>query len=194
MLTVDAVAEAQRLVGPRQFEQLAQERLAAVRPDDAQWSAAVAAQIEMTARKIVDFYGRMPDLAERVAQANGPRQLAAAAETLRAARTPPEPPIKPNHAAHAEALAAQEAGTAPKPASQPPRAAGETPAAGVEPAHLDATTAHIEATNPDMLVHLDGMDEPMRVGDLMASLREEAVRTGRDSKLLEVAAQCAIRG
>lgn len=112
-----------------------------------------------------------------------------------------ELPVRPNHAAFEEARAAAEStsrDTAPSapPTSAEPAAAPRAPGAGAEPVaapHLDAITNHLEATNPDMLVHLDGMAKPVRIADLMEQLREEAAQTGRSSKLIEVAAQCAMR-
>lgn len=44
-----------------------------------------------------------------------------------------------------------------------------------------------------MLVQLDGMDAPVKVGDLLAAVKEEAARDLEIGKLVEVAAQCALR-
>lgn len=44
--------------------------------------------------------------------------------------------------------------------------------------------------DPDMLIQLEGMDAPMKVGDILAKVREEAASDVRDGKLLEVAAAC----
>jgi hypothetical protein len=126
--------------------------------------------------------------------------LARVVEEMRAERDIGDGPIRPNHAAFEEARAAKEAandaGAAPKQAP-PPRPAGDGgqggQAASPAAAHLDAITTHLEATNPDMLLHIDGLTEPVRLGDYMAAVREEAARTSKGSKLLEVAAQCAIR-
>jgi hypothetical protein len=121
--------------------------------------------------------------------------LADLLEVVRAERASGDGPIRPNHAAFEEARAAQEAGTAPAPAPQaPPRApaqggAAENPVAS----HLDAITNHLEATQPDLMMHFEGMDGPVRVADHLAALREEAAQTSRSSKLIEVAAQCAMR-
>jgi hypothetical protein len=53
--------------------------------------------------------------------------------------------------------------------------------------------AEAEALNPDMMVQLEGMDHPMRVGDLMAKVQEEARQDTLAGKLLEVAAACDLR-
>jgi hypothetical protein len=60
MPTVEAVHEAQKLIGPEQFERLAAERVGRVSPGET-WNAAQAAQIEMAARGVVDFYEQNPD-------------------------------------------------------------------------------------------------------------------------------------
>jgi hypothetical protein len=60
MPTVEAIHEAQTLIGPEQLERLATERLGRVSPGET-WDAAQAAQIEMAARGVVDFYEQNPD-------------------------------------------------------------------------------------------------------------------------------------
>lgn len=122
------------------------------------------------------------------------QQLDHAIQELRTIRQPAEPPAAPNHAAFHEARAEAEAQSA-NPGQRPP--AAEKASVKPDPAalaqhHLDTSTDEIVRQNPDMLVHLDGMDHPVRVADLMDALREEAAGTTRDSKLLEIAAQCAI--
>lgn len=59
-------------------------------------------------------------------------------------------------------------------------------------AAVERAAQEIEAMNPDMLVHMEGMDAPMRVGDIMARIREEAAQDVKDGKLLEVAAECSL--
>lgn len=51
----------------------------------------------------------------------------------------------------------------------------------------------VARVDPDMLVQLDGMDAPMRVGDLLAKVQEEARQDTLSGKLLEVAAACDLR-
>jgi hypothetical protein len=58
MRTVEAVEEAQRLVGERRFEELATPYSEARATDT--WPAEAAARVEMVARKIVDFYDKNP--------------------------------------------------------------------------------------------------------------------------------------
>jgi hypothetical protein len=39
---------------------------------------------------------------------------------------------------------------------------------------------------------LDGMEAPVRVGDLLAKVKEEAARDAQFAKLVQVAAECAL--
>lgn len=47
--------------------------------------------------------------------------------------------------------------------------------------------------HPDMLVQLDGMESPMRVGDLLAKISDETAQKKKAAKLVDVAASCFIR-
>lgn len=116
--------------------------------------------------------------------------LADAVRQLRDLRSPPEPAVRPNHAAFHEAEAAGPE-TAPREPTTPGEAGG--PEASRETSPVEGAATALEQHNPDLMVHLDGMAEPMRLGDLMAAIREEAAGDVSDSKLLEIAAQCAIR-
>lgn len=134
-----------------------------------------------------------------------PRRLAiAVANALREMRETeavPTPRANPEafHAARAEAEAAKVEGgepgeAAPQEAGAPAEApAARAPGAAQAPdalaGHFDAAVAQLD---PDMLVHMDGMPNAVRLGDLMESVRAEAAGDTRDSKLLEVAAQCAL--
>lgn len=72
-----------------------------------------------------------------------------------------------------------------------PAAASE--ASRLSQATIDRAAAEVSTLNPDMLVQLDGMDAPVRVGDLMAQVSEEAARDKKTAQLVEVAASCFIR-
>lgn len=145
--------------------------------------------------------------------ATTPRRLSMAMQDVysQLGRTPAPERTRANpdafHAARAEAEAARagEAGqggggtkepaggtgpgaAAPKPGRRETVAAASA-MPGPSDAHLDAAVAQLDQT---MLVHVEGMAEPMRLGELMEHLRAEAAAQGRDSRLLEVAAQCAI--
>lgn len=156
--------------------------------------------------------GQLEAARARSAQLEGPRSsprrlalaMADAFGQMRAARDPGSIPVAtaPDHASfraaktEAEAAAtegapAQEgAPAATKPAVGEPKA----PKSGTGPAptHLAAAAAELARTSPDMLVHLEGMEAPMRVGDLLEHLDTEAKWTKREAGLLEVAAQCAL--
>jgi hypothetical protein len=203
--TVDAVSQALDLVGPERLEQIASDRVLANAQPDSAWHAEHAAQIEMAARKVVDFYDRQPDIHERIQQAR-PLQVAKAVDEYRAAQAPEAAPIKPNHAAFHEARAEAEAAAgerkveAPKGSREASALTTKAPAAlegqadhpGPAAEHLDAAVAQVLRDTPDLMIHVDGMSEPMLASDWLASVREQAAETVRDSQLLMAAAQCAI--
>lgn len=105
-------------------------------------------------------------------------QAAAAVDQLRAARTPPEStPTRQQATPKAE-----------RPKQEPPKAKpeGDTQPTG----SIDRAAADAAALDPDMLVQLEGMDAPMRVGDLLEKVKEEARQDTLMGKLVEVAAAC----
>jgi hypothetical protein len=141
------------------------------------------------------------------AKQRGPESTAAAFDELRAAResvtrddgfsdlqrrgqkqsSPTEPRTS---TASTAAPATPEAGA--KPASGP-KAAPSSQADAQAPSSVARAAAEAQALNPDMLVHLEGMDAPMRVGDLLAKVQDEAKQDTLMGKLLEVAAACDLR-
>jgi len=130
-------------------------------------------------------------------QSMRPQLLAQAVEVMRAERTPGDQAPKPNHAAFDQARAAREAGTTPPKPPKGPRETSKAPdgaAAHPGPAadHLEASVAEALRANPDLMVHMDGMEAPMRAADLLEAVRQSAAEDTRDASLLEVAAQCAI--
>ena len=48
----------------------------------------------------------------------------------------------------------------------------------------------LEARSPDMMVRIDGMDEPMPMREFMRQVKEQAQRETDDAQLVDVAAQC----
>lgn len=79
---------------------------------------------------------------------------------------------------------------------------GNTTAAPAEPAQsgaqaaaasVDAQAAEIARLSPDMMVQLEGMDQPVRLADALEAVKAEAAREAADAPLLEVAAQCFLR-
>jgi hypothetical protein len=112
-------------------------------------------------------------------------RTARALDELRAARRPPEPaapriPAKP-------AADAQTKADAPKPPAAANAATNEVDA----PAATAAS--EVAALNPDLMVQLEGMNEPMRVGDLLSAVREEAAQDLKERDLVTAAANCFLR-
>lgn len=97
------------------------------------------------------------------------------------AATPASEPAKP-------ATKAPETASAGAPAAKEP-ATHANPAA----AALDAQAAEIAKFSPDMMVQLEGMDQPMRLADALEAVKAEAAREAADAPLLEVAANCFLR-
>lgn len=58
---------------------------------------------------------------------------------------------------------------------------------------LDGQVDEIQALNPDMLVRLDGMNEPVRIGDLLRDVQKAADGEVKESSLLQVAVNCFLR-
>lgn len=78
-----------------------------------------------------------------------------------------------------------------KPADQrTPEAPG---GAAVESPAVDAAARELEATNPDLMVQLDGMDQPVRLADLLAQTRQQLADDLAEVPLIETAAACFIR-
>lgn len=118
-----------------------------------------------------------------------PDRVPALASALTAVREAQEPPAaRPALARPVET--APEAGA--KPARTAPPAAGEEAQPGQ--ASIDRAAAEVSALRPDLMVHLDGMDAPMRVSDLLEQAHAERADTVKDSKLVRIAADCALRG
>jgi len=60
-------------------------------------------------------------------------------------------------------------------------------------AAIERAATEVAGVDPNMLVQLDGMEHPVRVGDLLEAVRKEAADEKRDSRLIEIAASCALR-
>ena len=141
--------------------------------------------------------------AARDARAAAPARLAAAVEEVRRvrdqARQPQDTTRAPTapEAARSETAAPARSATAEAPAGLPAaRGTGDAQAALAEPiaqATVDRAAAEVSMLNPDLLVQLDGMDAPARVGDLLAKVKEEAARDATDAQLVQAAVECALR-
>lgn len=117
-------------------------------------------------------------------------KFSSAVDQLRAAREPETPPkTAAKEAAPAEPKAPVTPESPAAPQSEPAKPnTAEAPAQ----AAIDRAAAEVSMLNPDMLVQLDGMNEPVRVGDLLESVKKEATEDVQDSRLIEIAATCAL--
>lgn len=78
------------------------------------------------------------------------------------------------------------------PAKPEPPVFAEAQAGESTPAALAKAAANIERLNPDLMVQLEGMDKPMRIGEVMAMIKEEARTDTELGRLVEVAAECSL--
>lgn len=69
---------------------------------------------------------------------------------------------------------------------------GETPGKG-NSAYLERAIGEVETKNPDMLVQLDGMDQPVTVAEAMTMVKQALDADLADVPLLQVAAECFIQ-
>lgn len=81
----------------------------------------------------------------------------------------------------------------PRDAGSAPDASGDRGSPSGEVTALDSATAEVAQFNPDLLVQLDGMDAPMRVGDLLEAVRREAADDAKEGDLLQAAVSCLLR-
>lgn len=105
-----------------------------------------------------------------------PQALAAAAEVV----TPPRLEVDVAQGAAVAAERQAEAG-----AAKEVKLVSESP-------EVDRAVNLIEADRPDLMVHLDGEDAPVRVADLMKRVREELGRELKEAPLIEAAAACFV--
>lgn len=131
---------------------------------------------------------------------SAPRQTALAAGEL-ARTTQPRASIEPARTGSGTEPAV--GGTeAAKNATEPPANAPEVSAnATTAPknaidaamASVDAQAAEIARLSPDMMVQLEGMDQPVRLADALEAVKAEAARDAADAPLLQAAAECFLR-
>lgn len=72
-------------------------------------------------------------------------------------------------------------------------AAEKAAPAAAERTSLDHSVDQIAEGNPDLMVQLDGMDKPMRVGDLLERVREEAKEDKQEGDFVQAAVACFLR-
>ena len=58
---------------------------------------------------------------------------------------------------------------------------------------LNERVSEIERLAPDMLVHIEGMDQPVKLSEAMEAVRNEAARDVKDIPLIQAAAECFLR-
>jgi hypothetical protein len=138
-------------------------------------------------RATQEITARLKPLADELAA------IAAKQESLATTRQPVETAIAKTVVTRAEGEAA--------PATQTtaPKAVGDdgsAPAAKlpIEDAALDARATQLESAMADMEVRLEGMDAPVKYGELMKQIRAEAANDLQDAPLIEAAAACFLRG
>ncbi|WP_338615549.1 hypothetical protein [Pigmentiphaga sp. CHJ604] len=103
-----------------------------------------------------------------------------------------------------EAGARPREGSAQNPAAATPARETGTPggarqAGGQAPgdpgdAYIAARAASLAAESPDLMVQLEGMDQPMRLADALETIQREAAQDLADVPLLQVAANCFLSG
>lgn len=78
-------------------------------------------------------------------------------------------------------------------------AAGEStlpdakPKADAAGAALGKQAAEVAELNPDLMVQLEGMDKPQRVGDLLEAVKKEAAEDAQEASFVETAVNCLLR-
>lgn len=92
-----------------------------------------------------------------------------------------------------------DAGQQPKPAPAKEKSAaapdsGSTAEAAPSADYVKAEADRIEAESPDMMVMMEGMDQPARVADLLAEAKAMEAQAVADAPLLKVAAECLLMG
>lgn len=161
--------------------------------------------------RIADLEFKVDVPAENASRLRSARvgELTRGADEYRAALAPEAAQIKPNHAAFHEAKnATKEQGDVQDNAGgggadgrsenagsraavlEPGDGEGRSAGPAVEPSRLQSAVDEILKADPDLMVMLDGMEAPMRVSELLDAVREQGQERIRDSKLLDVAAQC----
>lgn len=80
---------------------------------------------------------------------------------------------------------------------KPSQTSGEAPSttapAAAERTSLDHSIDQVVEANPDLMVQLDGMDKPMRIGDLLERVREEAKEDKQEGDFVRAAVACFLR-
>jgi hypothetical protein len=118
-----------------------------------------------------------------------------ALQEARADAAPAPQAPNPQAATPARSAGAAEPAAGAAPAGRPaPEVAadGLTPGGKAEAMAAPSRVDALLADNPDMLVMLDGMEAPMKLGDFLAAAKAEADEMLADAPLMQVAAECAL--
>jgi hypothetical protein len=172
------------------------------------------AKAQQATQRVVDIDRRVTELEGQLGNDASlqqfARQVAAAARTIEAELPRPSQPRQggtpnapraPDRTEAAPAPAQPQAADAPsagRAAGAPATTADSGSGAAAPKAGLvdDAPAMRAEALaaeRPDLMVQLDGMDAPVRLADLMASVKAEADDMVMDGQLFQVAATCALQ-
>lgn len=194
-----ALAEARKQLEGSQADFLARQQ----RLNDAIDTNATA---QRATQRLGDIERRISELeAQLPAESRLPRfaqQLQALSRQTNPTQEPPRAPTTtPRATPEATPTAAKPPPTdarGPGPEQQPAGPDATTRATTSAEARLvdDATARQADALmaeQPDMLVMLDGMDEPRRLSEVLADIKAEADEMRLDGELLQVAAQCALQ-
>jgi len=95
---------------------------------------------------------------------------------------------------HAAAIDAEIEALRQSPPPAPVEARPETTGQETPEQQIGRVADAVVAEQPDLQVMMEGMDEPMSAADLIAQVRAEAAQEVADSRLVQVAAECALRG
>lgn len=134
-------------------------------------------------------------LAFALAEAFPPRAFRAATAGAEARQAPRATGRQLLDAAGESAVSAP-ASTSARQAPTTPRAAaadGVTAPDARTATALDAQSAEIAGLDPDLMVQLEGMDKPMRVSELLETVKREADEEAQGASLVDVAANCFLR-
>jgi len=78
-------------------------------------------------------------------------------------------------------------------AGESPLPTAAKPKADAAAAALDKQAAEVAEINPDLMVQLEGMDKPQRVGDLLEAVKKEAAEDAQEASFVETAVNCLLR-